>query len=272
MVEITIPQTTEPRTILQTIIEKKTPSVMSCLANGSWYITKILLTGLGANILNAIVLSTQDPTNIQVDQPVGISTKYEYGKFIFESTIVSSELPSEPTSHEMILFKVPDRIETIQRRHYYRVNAPSSMKVNVALWHRSDIAAKRIAPPKNYWQGRLVDISAGGLQIAIDTKQASESSNTADFKKGQCFGLRFTPMPYETPLMFDARIRNILPTASGKSTCLGLQIISLESSPKGRHTLQRLCNVVEQYYQIAQSDAKQQLPHPTNLITANHTG
>jgi len=65
-------------------------------------------------------------------------------------------------------------------------------------------------------------------------------------------------MPYEKPLILDAQIRNILPTADGKNICLGLQIVGLEASPEGRGVLQRLCNVVERYFQINQSGAKQQ--------------
>jgi hypothetical protein len=63
-------------------------------------------------------------------------------------------------------------------------------------------------------------------------------------------------MPYEMPLMFDAQIRNILPTAGEKSICLGLRIVGLEASPEGRQVLQRLCNVAEHYYQINQCTLK----------------
>jgi len=69
-------------------------------------------------------------------------------------------------------------------------------------------------------------------------------------------------MPYETPLMLNAQIRNILPTADEKSTCLGLQIVGLEASREGRGVLRQLCNVVERYYQINQSSAKQQDMQP----------
>ena len=106
-------------------------------------------------------------------------------------------------------------------------------------------------PKECYWQGKLIDISAGGVQIVVDIAQKP------DFKRGQFIGLRFTPMPYEMPLMFDAQIRNILPTASEKSICLGLRIVGLEASPEGRQVLQRLCNVAEHYYQINQCTPKQ---------------
>ena len=84
-----------------------------------------------------------------------------------------------------------------------------------------------------------------------------EGYDGLNFHKGQFVTLRFTPLPYEQPLMFNAQIRGTLPTADAKGTCLGMQIVGLEASPEGHEMLQQLCNVVEQYYQINQSGAKQ---------------
>jgi hypothetical protein len=243
----------------------------------------VLLTNLGANGLDirlaprktdsSTVLSSlskdSPPLNIQVNQPVGISLKYGYGKFIFETTVVAIQPSSDPTSGGTIALMVPERIELVQRRSYFRVDVPSSLKVNVMLWHRrytdemsetlasaerveagqqieTQTSDSRRLPQGSYWQGKLTDISAGGVQIVVDTGQKP------DFKRGQFIGLRFTPMPYEMPLMFDAQIRNILPTAGEKSICLGLRIVGLEASSEGRQVLQRLCNVAEHYYQINQ--------------------
>lgn len=317
----------EPREILQAVIEKRIPAIMSYLSKGKWHVAKVLLTNLGANRLSVEVgpqsrhkgfgkvscNTSQDgnrnvgtgakvrtpileegppkphPVNIQVNQPVGISLKYGYGKFVFDTTVVGLEPSPDPTTGGTIVLAVPDRVEVVQRRSYFRVDVPKSLKVNVLLWHRRRNRGTKNEMRdtkdeiRNYWQGRLVDISAGGAQIVVDGRvsqrpvsglgsvaQRPEGSEFAkncemeapDFKKGQFIGLRFTPMPYETPLMFDAQIRNILPTADGKSICLGLQIVGLEASAEGRQVLQRLCNVVERYYQINQSSAKQQDMQP----------
>ena len=245
---------TEPREVLQTVIERKVPAIMSYLSGGKWHVAKVLLTGLGANRLNIQVPPKEKarPINIRAGQPVGISLKYGYGKFIFETKVLGLEPSPDATSGGTIVLAVPDRIEIVQRRSYFRVDVPRSLKVNVLLWPRSHRTANGQVPPSRYWQGKLIDISAGGAQVAIEAAQGQ------DFKNGQFIGLRFTPMPYETPLMFNAQIRSILPTVDGKNICLGLQIVGLEASPEGHQVLQRLCNVVERYYQISQSGAKQQ--------------
>ncbi len=270
----------EPREILRILIEKKAPAVLSFLSKGKWHVAKVLLTNLGANNLDIQVLPRRmasilqkshqmstlklPPINIQVHQPVGISLKYGYGKFIFETTVVAIQPSTDPTSGPMVTLKVPERIELVQRRSYFRVDVPSSLKVNVMLWHRyytdktaetqqteSQTIESRWVPKECYWQGKLIDVSAGGVQVVIDTAQKP------DFKRGQFIGLRFTPMPYETPLMFDAQIRNILPTTDRKSICLGLRIVGLEASPEGRQVLKRLCKVAECYYQINQCTLKE---------------
>ena len=83
-----------------------------------------------------------------------------------------------------------------------------------------------------------------------------------DFKKGQFVSVRFTPMPYDKPIVFSAQIRNILATADGKSASLGLQIVGLEASREGREVLTRLIGVVEQYYRMNQTGAKRQDVQP----------
>ena len=276
MNEVAMLSKSEPREFLQTAIDKNVSAVLSYLSKGKWHVAKVSLDTLRADRLDVRLLPKktssilqkphQMPTqklpsiNIQINQPVGMSIKYGYGRFIFETTVVALQSSTEPASGGTISLMVPEQIEMVQRRSYFRVDVPGSLKVNVMLWHCSRTDEKletqqtetqtsdsHRMPQERYWQGKLTNISAGGVRIVIDAAQKP------DFERGQFVGLRFTPMPYETPLMFDAQIRNILPTANEKGVCLGLRIVGLEASPEGRQVLQRLCNVAEHYYQINQA-------------------
>lgn len=243
----------EPRKILETIIEKKIPAIMTYLSRGKWHAEHIVVTELGASKFDIEISarSRQRPINIRIDQSVGISIKYKYGKFILDTTVVDLQ-PSQDSSGGKIVLAMPDRIELVHRRNYFRVDVPEALKVNVTLWHRCHSADEnQSVPPGRYWQGKLVDLSAAGAQIALDV------ADKPDFKKGQFTVLRFTPLPYEEPLTFNAQVRTILPTADEKRVCLGLQIVGLEVSSDGRSVLKRLCNVVEQYYQMNRSGVKQ---------------
>jgi hypothetical protein len=268
MNEVVMLRGAEPREILETAIAEKVPAIMSYLSKYKWHVAKVLLTNLGANKLSVEIWPSNKPhpINININQPVGVSLKYGYGKFVFDTTVVGLEPSSDPSLRGQsgtIILAVPDRIEIVQRRSYYRVDVPKSLKVNVLLWHRghNHVPGTVTCGPdglpvnseeQDYYKGRLIDISAGGAQSVL------EAAQKPDLKRGQFIGLTFTPMPYERPLMFDAQIRNILPTADSKNLCLGLQIVGLEASPKSRQVLQRLCDVVERYFQINQSGVKQQ--------------
>jgi c-di-GMP-binding flagellar brake protein YcgR len=271
--------------ILQTVIAEQIPAIMSYSSKGKWHVAKVLLTNIDGEQLD--IQSThsakkQHPINIQIDQPVGISFKHEYGKFVFDTTVMGLEQSPSAAPNSSgggtIVLKTPEKIEVIQRRSYFRVEVPESLKVKILLWHRS---AKRESKGQSYtrgeqinncFQGRLIDISAGGAQIEVsyqndstasgDENQENEQSgnsndNKINFKKGQFIGLRFTPLPYETPLTLSAQIRNVLPTADGQGVSIGLQIVGLEASPEGHKVLTRLIYVVGRYYQMNQSGAKQ---------------
>jgi hypothetical protein len=287
----------EPEKILRTAINKQIVSIMSYLSKGKWHVAKVLLTGLAGDrisIESAAPKKKQHPLNIQTNQPVGISFKYEYGKFVFDTTVVALEASSDPEADHgwggTIILAVPDRIEVVQRRSYFRVDVPELLNVKVTLWHRGNRqqAKKKIQDEEygqthNYCQGRLIDISAGGAQVIVPYPNEQESTvvprrdsqadvpknfaaGDLDFRKGQFVGMRFTPMPYEMPVMVSAQIRNILPTSDGKSASLGLQIVGLEASPEGRQVLARLIDIVEKYYQINQSGARQYDMRPARNI------
>ncbi len=275
--------------ILRTVISEKVPAIMSYLSKGKWHVAKVLLTNLDGKRLTVESIrakNKQRPINIQVDQPVGISFKHEYGKFVFDTTVLGLEMPQEQEENRgwggSIVLAAPDKIEVVQRRSYFRVEVPQSLKVKVLLWHRSakhetkNQVLDRAEQVHKCCQGRLLDISAGGAQIVVpneslinyptpDSQEIKsdelENSNSdvgsPNFKKGQFLWVRFTPMPYERPLTFSAQIRNILPTADGQGISLGLQIVGLEASPEGHQILTRLISIVGHYHQINQSGAKQ---------------
>jgi hypothetical protein len=287
----------EPEKILRTAINKQIIAIMSYLSKGKWHVAKVLLTELAGDRISIESAAPQKklhPLNIQTDQPVGISFKHEYGKYLFDTTVVALEASSVPEADQgwggTIVLAVPDRIEVVQRRSYFRVEVPQSLKVKVVLWHRGNRrqAQQQIeeAPDDqahNYCQGRLVDISAGGAQVIVPYQNEQDSpaaprrdsngnasksfsAGELDLRKGQFVGMRFTPMPYETPVMISAQIRNILPTSDGNGTSLGLQIVGLEASPEGREILARLIGIVEHYYQVNQSGARQQDIQPAQNI------
>jgi hypothetical protein len=265
MSDIVMLQGPDSQTVLQAVVQSQSAAIMSYLSKDKWHVAKVIMKQLSATptrngagrlfVEGYHSTGKPHPINIRMEQPVGINFKHAYGKFVFDTVVVDLEPPSSPESGGTIVLAVPERIGVIQRRSYFRVNVPPVLKVNVVLWHRT---GKRNGNEKThaYYEGRLMDISAGGAQAIVPIKRGPESQAGAagemDFRKGQFMGVRFTPMPYETPLMFSAQIRNVLPTADRTGLCIGLQIVGLEASEEGREVLGRLANVVEHYHKVNQ--------------------
>lgn len=264
MSEIVILQGQESRTVLQAVVEQQAPAIMSYLSKDKWHVAKVTLKSMSDDKLyieGCHAMGKPHPINIQINQPVGLNFKHAYGKFVFDTVVVGLEPSSDPNSGGTIVLGVPDRVGVVQRRSYFRVNVPDSLKVSVVIWHRT--GSRQVNEPMhNYFEGRLMDISAGGAQIVVPVKngrvETAPGSAPFDFHKGQFIGVRFTPLPFETPLVFNAQIRNILPTADHAALCLGLQIVGLEASEEGRQILARIATVVERYYDINQANGRQQ--------------
>jgi len=274
MSEIVMLQGVESRTVLDAVVQSQSPAIMSYLSKDKWHVAKVVMkqltTGTTSGAGKLFVegyhsTGKPHPINIRIDQPVGMNFKHAYGKFVFDTVVVNLEPSSDPDAGGTIVLAAPERIGVIQRRSYFRVNVPPSLKVNVVLWHRT---GKRSPDEKShtYYEGRLMDISAGGAQAVVPLTRATDAPggpvSEADFRKGQFMGVRFTPMPYEQPLMFNAQIRNVLPTADRTALCIGLQIVGLEASEEGREMLSRLAGVVDHYHKINQASGVQQSPAP----------
>ena len=277
MSEIVMLQGAESLTVLEAVVQGQSPAIMSYLSKDKWHVAKVVMKELvtdstGGDSAGRLYVEgyrssgKPHPINIRIDQPVGVNFKHAYGKFVFDTTVVGLEPSSDPGAGGTIVLATPDRIGVVQRRSYFRVNVPRSLRVSVVFWHR---AGKRSSKDRahTYFEGQLMDISAGGAQVIVPLKGAPGSGTGAagesELRKGQFMGVRFTPMPYETPLMFNAQIRNVLPTADHTSLCLGLQIVGLEASEEGREVLSRLAKVVETYHQINQSGGCEPNVEPT---------
>lgn len=259
----------ESLSVLQAVVESQAPAIMSYLSKDKWHVAKVLMKELAGDKLyleGCRPSKKPHPVNIRIHQPVGVNFKHAYGKFVFDTSVVALEPSTDPEAGGTIVLAVPDRIGVVQRRSYFRVDVPESLKVSVVVWHRTSQRRTKKEALHTYFEGSLMDISAGGAQLVLPLKGAGADPSAgvaeSEFRKGQFVGVRFTPMPYETPLMFTAQIRNVLPTADRTGLCLGLQIVGLEASDEGREVLARLATVVDHYYQMNQSKARGHGSHP----------
>ena len=88
----------EPRKILQTLINEQVPALMSYKSKKKWHTAKVLVTDLGAELFSITISPRKEPLpmDIRIGDKVGISSKFGYGKFVFETNLIDLE-PAEPT-------------------------------------------------------------------------------------------------------------------------------------------------------------------------------
>lgn len=184
---------------------------------------------------------------LKIDQPVGISFKMQHFRYLLESKVVSCNC-----GNRAVKLELPEKIEERPRRSYVRVAVPESMIVNVIFWHRGYDDDKDYVPKENIWQGKLENISAGGMKILIPSEKKDF------FSPGQLIGLQFTPMPYEKPILLEGLVRHL--EQQDRQCEIGVEFLGLEASWQGREKIDRLIEVTEKYDSIQNSpiDPEQQ--------------
>jgi hypothetical protein len=233
--------------ILELAVNSHATAVMTHLTCGKWKTTNVIFP---AGDGSAIHISTNDNepegiTNIQIDQPVGISLECNSKRYIFETVVISTEPTASQEQPDKILLAIPEKIEEMGRRAYLRQDVPRSLNVKVLFWHRGYNDGSIDIPLENYWQGKLVNLSAGGVQLTISLEQAP------NFKIGQFVGLQFTPMPYEKPITLEGQVKHLAKTTDGHELTIGVHALGLEANSQGRVILHRIIDVVHLYQRLS---------------------
>lgn len=243
MVEKEVIRSEELKEVLVQAVDLKTPGIMSYLSKGKWHTANVLLTAVGQNSLHfELTDESEISTSIaRKDQPVGISMQQEFNKYVFDSVVLETMASEELNSRKLIHLGMPDKMEKMQRRLYARVPVPAELKVKALFWHRGYNDEARKAPDENYWQGKLLDLSAGGLRLVIEGWQQSY------FNVDQFIGLQFTPMSYQKPIVLEGQIKHIQIIEDGEKLCIGAEFLGLEASNEGRKKLRRLVEVIDSY-------------------------
>jgi hypothetical protein len=180
---------------------------------------------------------------LQIHQPVGLSFQVNHEKFIFDSAILGFE--SDITTHGgRVLLEIPETMEKMPRRAYDRQPVPSNLNIQVLFWHRGYADSTTRVPVESYWQGQLMNLSAGGAQISVPFALSD------CFGPNQLIGMQFTPMFYQKPILVEAQIIHLHPEETENKLCLGLEFLGMEVSIDGRTTLHRLMDIVEEYTKL----------------------
>ncbi len=229
----------EFRGILLQILESHASGDITFLAGGRWYKSPVRFVLVTGDVLHVQVVCDKPERSmpIQVNQPVGISFHLDYNKYLFETEVVGFETSGGKT----IILDLPDTAEQMQRRAYSRIPVPGNLSIKVLFWHRGYTDDTREVPIDSYWQGKLIDLSAGGARITIELQQKP------NFRIRQVVGMQFTPMCYQQPILVEAQVIHLDESVDMNLLTLGVEFLGLETSAEGRQTLHRIKDIIEIY-------------------------
>lgn len=224
--------------ILKAAFQEKTALKVKYSIAGKWRSKKSRIIALSGN---SILLEPNfDDEQIKVNTPLGISFEAGHYKLVFESKV-------ENNAEESLEIEVPVELKELPRRSYLRADIPAKMSIDVIIWHRTYCQNDCQPPKEKHLQGKLLDLSLGGVGIAIT--QDKEKF----FDIGQQIGIQFTPLPYKTPIILECIVRHIDPGKDG-AILIGSELVGLESDVQGKNKLAMILQITTEYNSINQQN------------------
>ena len=250
--------------------EAKSAAVVSYLKDGRWQIANSTLceiTGTGLEI--ELAPNAENTAGLPVNQPVGMSLRFEHIKYIFETRITNADQDISNGQSERYTLALPDRIEMMQRRAYARTPIPRAMSVDVTFWHRGYTDIHEDSPTEDYWQANMIDLSAGGLLMSI------KDDPNQSFRQNQYLGLQFTPMYYQKPMTLEGKINRLGCCDRTSRINIAVEFLGLEASSEGRENIHRLVSIVNAYTMqnkgFATADALQTVAKEASIAAEENT-
>ncbi len=222
--------------VLRQACQEHAPVTVSFLSEGKWHLMKLTL----AQFSDEHIVLSDVKDNVSIYQPVGICILSGHYKYLFDSQV--SEVKSG-VNGSSICIDYPQTAERMPRRAFLRQSVPASMNVKVLFWHRGYMDGCEAKPDEQYWQGRLLNLSAGGAQFEIDNSQKR------CFSSGQLLGVQFTPMSYQIPFLLESHVKYLRDNTENGHFKIGVEFLGLET-PEGRDSLHRLLEVLKEYQQM----------------------
>lgn len=235
----------EIKDFLLAAIQEHGDIVLSFTRQGKWRLLNTKIAGFN----DESITLEGDPKaeELVADQPVGICVRLGHLKYLFETRILSVE------SGQAVL-DFPDSVEQMQRRVFERQPVPANLKVKCLFWHRGYLDETQIEPAEQYWEGRLVNLSSGGAQIAVNLDLKGH------FRQGQLVGVQFTPMSYQRPLLLEAHVKYLIDQSADGQFLVGVEFLGLEAGPEGHEVLHRLLGIVQEYDKMNEQHDSNSLP------------
>jgi len=190
---------------------------------------------LGGQLLKTIVVKKFPAPwtdKMLAGQLLPCSFRRGHRKYLFVSAVIEcTQVQTNGITEDAYILAWPEGIQQVQRRLYFRAAIPADMDLKARIW--PSVAAIDSAPTEPPMVvGQLVDISAGGAQVEINSPEALVLDKSYLVQIDM-------PKP-EHPILVQVQARRVQAMAWSNVYRYGLQFLSLDHSPKGQETLLRL--------------------------------
>lgn len=219
--------------VLKLACSEQAPVTVTFLSEGKWHLLKLAIVRL----TDERILLSDVKEKMSQYQPVGICLNCGHHKYLFDSQVLDFETGP---SGGIISVQYPQAAECMPRRACLRQPVPAALNVKVLFWHRGYIDASRQQPAEQYWQGRLLNLSAGGAQFEIPNDQKEY------FSTSQLLGVQFTPMSYQKPFLLESHVKYLRDNPENGHFKIGVEFLGLET-PEGLQLLHRLLEIIDEY-------------------------
>ncbi|MGC9455638.1 MAG: flagellar brake protein [Phycisphaerae bacterium] len=162
-------------------------------------------------------------------------------KLLCKSVVVrcGTETLSDGTEAPVLRASRPQWGHVLQRRAFSRVPVPEGEMLRAGSSIGS--SEETCVPAAPVWTGRVLDLSAGGMRVAVDPGAAAELEEGVPVYVCLAFG-RAGRTVYS-----DAVVRHV--ESKERTTIVGLEFVELTGSPEGRKTLHFICEKIQSYQQ-----------------------
>lgn len=218
--------------------EKTALKVKYCIA-GKWRSKKSRIVAQPDSSIS--LESNFDGELIKVDTPLTVSFEAGHSKVVFESKV-------EKNTEQSLEIELPVELKELPRRSYQRTAIPAGMSIDAIIWHRTYCENNCQPPEEKHWQGKLIDLSLGGIGISI----AEDKEKFFDID--QQIGIQFTPLPYKTPIILECIVKHMNPGKNG-DILIGSELVGLESDIQGKNKLAMILQITTEYNNINQRNA-----------------
>jgi c-di-GMP-binding flagellar brake protein YcgR len=231
---------------LQAAADREVPATITIRRSAGWlnFRTRMLRCNGGHLWLELPSLDEEGQPRKHEFQPadkIGVSFKLKHHKHIFMATVAGVEAAGNGLPQPALKVCCPVKVHRMQRRIFERVDVPPRHVVRASFWLGGvEAEPAGVTPEHPVWSGRVINLSAGGLQLSMADEAFCE------LEIGETVGVRVIFGAGDETVYADAQFRHLHREAG--EVKLGFQFVGLGQTAEGKQALELIGTRVADFH------------------------